>query len=180
MSTRKKANSRAPGTGIRAALKQRKTRLEHFDIPLVESDVADEKARALTKARNDLDMINLVKVDDEELIARHHTAVDTAQAEVDACYHRVSFRGLSADDFDALVNEHPPTEDQAKAEHTWNPDTFFYALIVACVVDGDGMTDQDWRTELARPEWSRADLAALRGAVFAANQRGFSEGIPKG
>ncbi|MGH3497863.1 MAG: hypothetical protein ACRDP1_10400 [Nocardioidaceae bacterium] len=169
--------ARKPG-GLRAALAAKRSRVSHFDVPQVDSDVADAKAAEFRQAVETLGMVRYS--DDAAAIGKAEKVVAGARKALAACFYRVSFTGLSEVDFDALVNAHPPTAEQAEAGASWNDDTFTFALIEASIVDGDGMGADDWRAELDSPRWTRADRAAFIRAALDANQREFSAGIPKG
>lgn len=81
-------------------------------------------------------------------------SVDETQQALDACYIELIVRALPADEYDALIDKHPPTEAQeAKAkekseEIVWNEDTFKPALLSASV-DGD-MSADDWSAALKK------------------------------
>jgi len=166
--------------GLRAALAAKTTRVEHYDIPVVDSSTVDKIVTRLNQARQLSLMANLG--DDKAAKDRAVAELAAVQTELDACFHRVEFTGLTSDaDLDALLNAYPATAEQKAKDPdaTTDPDGFNLALLVACVVDGDGMTVEDWREELWSPKWTRADRNALFQAVSAANQREFSADIPK-
>lgn len=179
--TRKAAVKKTP-TGLRGALAARKARLSHFDIPVADSDVADASARKVERLTN---MLNLLRVQDgdTESVKRLEKQVEDAKTELAACFHRIHFRGLSGEDYDALLNEHPPTAEQKKEKDEqgrpplFNPDTFIPALLEACYVGDDGMTADEWKAELE--DWPWPDRVDLQRAVTNANTRPFSDGIPK-
>ncbi|QJY46655.1 hypothetical protein [Pseudonocardia broussonetiae] len=60
----------------------------------------------------------------------------------------VEVRALPAPEWDALVQLHPPTEQQAEDGWGWNLATFRPALLAACVVspddEGDPLTEAEW------------------------------------
>lgn len=82
--------------------------------------------------------------------------VERARAALDPFYARLVVRALPPDDMDALVAEHPPTdEDKAKAKErggdaAWSPATFGPALLAACVSTED---DPD-KPAMSADEWS--------------------------
>lgn len=180
MSARRSTATKDKRKGLRAALAAKTTRLVPFDVPVVDSETADAAAERLLKANNQLDQLRWITEDKDvhDRVRREHRE---ARQQRDACFYRVQFRGLGDADFDALVSEHQPSAEQRKQGYEWNPDTFIYALIEACLLDGDGMTADDWRDELANADrWTKADAGAFRRAALDANGREFSDGIPKG
>jgi hypothetical protein len=79
--------------------------------------------------------------------------VKAARRALDACYESIVLTALPADDYEALVEAHPPeakevAEAQAKKEPppVWNTSTFRPALLAECVEDD--MTADDWRDAL--------------------------------
>lgn len=79
--------------------------------------------------------------------------------------------------WDELLREHPPTEEMKTADkdleqkRTFNPDTFWPALLAECVRDSD-MTADDWRTEVFESkDWGPQELSDLRDRAAAVNQR---------
>jgi len=169
----------------------KKIRTEHFDVPIVEASVVDPLAENLRRARQAVLRAELADAE-SDVRARAEASVEKAAAALDDCFWRVEFKGLADDaEWDALVNAHPAKDAQlAKWEAdgaepsekpTMDLDAFYLALLVACIVDGDGMTEADWRAELWDPErWTRADRARLFGTVRLADNRDFSAGIPNG
>ncbi len=94
---------------------------------------------------------------------------EAAAAEVVVAFR---FRGLGANDWDALVDEHPATAEQkaeARRDGTpapvWNKDTFGPALVAACCIEPE-MTYEDaqqlWKSE----EWNFAELRDLFNAAY--------------
>lgn len=173
-----------PKGGLRAALAAKQVRTETYRIPIEDWPTIEPLAEALQQARNVAYRAEMG--DDAKAKAKAKTDVAAAQRKVDACFWPVEFRGLTDDaDFDALINAHPATPQQvaaaAKADEdkpTMDLDGFNLALLVACIVDGDGMTVDDWRAELWSERWTRADRSALFATVMRANTRSFSDGIP--
>jgi hypothetical protein len=183
--TRKAPAKKAAPKGLRAALAAKKVRLAHYDIPQVDSDVADEVAARVRRAQSMLSVLDLGDDGDAQARAEAERELAEAKARLAECFHRVSFKGLPEDDFDALVNEHPPTPEQVDKDkklpkdqqRLWNEDTFVPALAEACYVGGDGLTAEEWDAELR--SWPRAEAGAFVRVLMDANRRDFSDGIPK-
>lgn len=168
-----------PKSGLRAALAAKKVRIEHFDVPLEEFDVVDAAGKIVEGLTERLTYAKAAG-GESPVITQLEAALDAAKADLRKHYYRVSFRGLSEADFEAVVNDNPPTDTQAKAGEQWNIDTFIYALAEACCTDPDGPSADEWKAELATDRWNRNDRGAFINAVLAANMREFSYGIPKG
>lgn len=162
--------------GLREALAAKKSRVSHFDVPIVDSDVVDEISTRVRAIDERLDFATTLK--NEEMAEAARKDLAKVKAELRACFYRISFTGLPLADFDALVNEYPPDAEQSKRGEVWGAD-FIYALIEASVIDGGGMTTEEWKAEMDSARWTRADRAAFFNAVLSANTQQFSEGIPK-
>lgn len=106
--------------------------------PIRTGRVADVKA-----ARERLD--EAIRLRDKALgiDERLEQEVRDARAALDALYEDVVVRALPPAQFEALVAEHPPTDEQADEGLTWDPATFVPALLAACV-------DLPWSAE----EWA--------------------------
>lgn len=172
-----KTRTRKP-TGLRKALADKRIRIEHYDIPQVDSVVADRAAEALTSAKERVVYARLNG--DPDVIAEATKAEEAAKAELAECFYRMSFRGLSDPDFDALRNEYPPSDEEAAEGLKWG-DAFVYALMEVCYIGDDGLTAVEWETELNDPErWTRSDKADVVQVVLRANSRSYNANIPKG
>ncbi len=170
--------------GLRAALAKKQVRTTHFDIPIVDSDTVDAVARRLQEARQ---AATVARYQDPKKLPELEREVEKLKAELDACFHRLTFRGLPGDDdLDRLMNQHPYTGDLTGDERPpYDMDGFNVALLVACCKNGDGMTEDDWREELWSERWTPQDRLNQSGTgifnkVLEANQRDFSAGIPNG
>lgn len=172
------ANARPGGSPspLRAALAAKTTLRTYFDVAIVPTEDVEAAQRAVAVARQ---MVAATLLHEDDTVkAKAETALTAAETNLAACFHRIWFRGLSDRDFDALVALHPPTAEQAKEKWIWNPDTFNYALLEACVVDGD-LTAAEWETELDSDRWSRADKAQMFAMALAANRQTMADAIPK-
>jgi hypothetical protein len=181
--------------GLRAALEKKQTRRTYYDIPLVDSELAQQRATTVQEAKNTKMAAEylLVRTQDEERHAEVKAAVEQAQREVDAAeaelansFYRLWFRSLPESDFEALVAAHPPSEEQqqkAKEEDdpapSWDDETFPFALLAACCEEED-LSAEEWREELARDRWSRADKREIISRVYDANMRSFNEALSFG
>lgn len=176
MSNRKKPSSPSP---LREALKKKTSLRTYFDVAIADTDQVEEAVRRVNAAQQ-LVTATLLS-DDQDVRVRADRALDEARAARAACFHRVEFRGLGPKEFDALVDLHPPTDEQAKAEDPlpWNTDTFPYALLEAATVDSD-LTAAEWEAELAdEAKWTRADRNGLITAVLAAQRQTMADAVPK-
>lgn len=173
MSTKRKKNSTSP---LRAALAAKTNLRTYFDVAIADTETVEAAQRKVAVARQ-LQAATLMH-DDDDVRAKAEAAVAAAEAARDACFHRIWFRGLSYDDFDALAALHPPTKAQEQDQWSWNPDTFNYALIEACVIDGD-LDAEEWEAELASDRWSRSDRVQFINRCLAANQQTMADAVPK-
>ncbi len=170
--------------GLRAAMKKRTVRKSYYDIPQVDFTVAQKAAEELVLAKNTLKAAEFLAAREpgsteiKDAVAASRREVETQQAKVDECFFRVWFLGMPEEDFDALVNLHPPTEEQrekaklkGEAQPTWNEASFPYELLEHCAQESDLTADQ-WRTETA--SWTIAERRDLFKAVLECNLRSFS------
>ena len=105
-------------------------------------------------------------------------AITAAQAAVDACYEVLHLTALSPADWEELVAQHPPTEQQKKADKWCNMDTFVPALLAACVAGEE--SEDEWADYLTKGSLTFGEAAALTTAVFQLNQRIPDSWYPKG
>lgn len=59
----------------------------------------------------------------------------------------LELRALPPDEWEALVELHPPSDEQRKQGLPWNVATFRHALLACSVVTapGEGLSEEDWR-----------------------------------
>lgn len=168
---------KAAASPLRAALNA-KTSLHTFH------EISTSPQPAIEAAKRNLDVARQLVAatlmhDDADVRAKADKALATAQAERDACFYRIEFRGLGLTEFDALVKLHPPTKAQADDKWLWNPDTFDFALLEHAVVDSD-LTAEDWQAELADEEkWPAPERARLLNNCLAAQRQTMADAAPK-
>lgn len=171
---KKTAAKKAPAEmGLRDALALGIRRTEHFDVPIKESDAVAAATRQLTEAQEGL---AYAKVANPKGVDAERLKVDEARKVVDACFRRVTFRGLPTLDQETLQNEHPDPKlkdgQQPPPEHI----PFVCWLAAATQVDED-LTPQEWKE--ASETWTVGQLNRFTDAVYGATTRDFSHGIPK-
>lgn len=110
--------------------------------------------------------------------------VEKARIELEAAKQAVRDEGVSFTlvgvgrrRWDELLREHPVTEEMKTADkdldqkRTFNPDTFWPALLSECVRDSL-MTAADWKAEVFESkDWGPQELSDLRDRAAAVNQR---------
>lgn len=94
-------------------------------------------------------------------------ALSDAEEAVEAVTTLFRFEGLSAPEWDALMDDHPPTADQARKARkagltapVWNEDTLPAALIAACCVEPK-LSVEDAQRILADPHLNAAEAQSL-------------------
>jgi hypothetical protein len=106
-----------------------------------------------------------------------------AQAALDACpVEAVVLRALPPAEWEALVDAHPPTEEQMNGGAQWNVATFRPALLAVSVVvdsDDDAMTESDWAALAKEGALAAGELGALFHAAVTLNLRGPSASVGK-
>ena len=100
---------------------------------------------------------------------------DKALAAVEACYETLTISALRPADLEALLAEHPATDEDGP-DALWHVDTFRPALLAACV-ESD-MTADDWAA-FCEDNLSRGERDDLWLTVLAVNQRVPDSAIPK-
>lgn len=118
---------------------------------------AQALVQALTEDPSGADRL----ADAQQALALCDTAVQEAQAAVDEQSTFLFFRALPRPEYEALIKENPPTEEQAEAGEPWNTDTFAPALISASSVDGMPLEDavyylDNWGPAEALDLWNAA------------------------
>jgi hypothetical protein len=172
--------------GLRAALKERKVRETWYDMPLEEYAVCAERARNLSMATQTVAAAEalLMRESNEETrtaLEQARSAAGKAQEEVNACFHRITFRGLPEKEFDALVQLYPPTNEaieKAKEDGDEMPlfdeETFYPALLEHCAQDSE-LSAAEWREELQT--WTRAERRDIRAKAMEANVRSYATAL---
>lgn len=176
-------------SALREALRRRATKMTHYRLPVRSYEEAQAAGERLRQANATLQATRFVAERDDDPQAgaevdRAQRAVEEAQAGVDACFHRITFAGLPAADFDALVQLHPPTEEQLQQASRvgdeppmWDLDSFLPALLEASTQDSE-LTAAEWAAELTG--WTRAERAELAARVLEASVRSFSAALDFG
>lgn len=173
--------------GVREALQRRQVRTTHYDLPLVAFEDAQAKAQDLAIAEQTITAAEFLiaqephrpDVDDALKVAR--ATRDAARKARDACFHRITFAGLPEDDFDAMVQLHPPTADQIRAAQAkgedpplWDSDTLIPDLLEHCSQDSE-LTAAEWAVELKG--WTRGERQDIAAKVLEANIRSFATAL---
>jgi len=89
---------------------------------------------------------------------------------LEGCYVKIKITSLPADEYDALIDAHPPTAEQktkeGEGDTIWNEDTFRPALLAACT--DEGMTADDWSAALKK--MSKGERRSIWVAVLTLNE----------
>lgn len=165
-------------------------RLPRVTVPLRMdfSPESDTALREFTTAEAALSDAKLRNVPDLTGLERR---VERARAALAPFYERLVVRALTPDEMDALVAEHPPTEEQkAKAkerggEASWNPTTFAPALLGACVSTEDdpdkpAMSVEDWAGIVSSGPVSGGEIRYLISTALDINDRSPDPDLGKG
>ena len=186
MTSATKTRSNRPPTFDRLR-SRKKAATAHVDIPL-DPHAAEEHARAEQKVGNLKLRLEALR-DDSPMRERTETELDEAQAELDAAREtleesaaRFVFKALGGKEYDDLKKDHPPTDEQLA---TWkkevgngrpavNFDTFYAALVSACLIDVDG-EEVEWTPAQVQvlfddPDWNANEIGRLIGTAQAVNE----------
>ncbi|GAA1353531.1 hypothetical protein [Streptomyces beijiangensis] len=93
-------------------------------------------------------------------------ALGAAQAALDDGTIQLMFRALPRPVWEALLREHPPTEEQADQGQEYNADSFPAALISASSVDGMSVEDAQELLDT----WADSEAKVLFTAALMVNQ----------
>jgi hypothetical protein len=105
-------------------------------------------------------------------------AVEAAQARVDAAFEYFVINAIPAPEFEALIHDHPPTADQRKEGFSWNRESFFPALLAACVEGSESA--QDWADMLKDGTFILGEWTALISTALQLNDRSPDVSLGKG
>lgn len=108
---------------------------------------------------------------DAEKVEEARLALEAVRDEVRETGISFVIVAMGRKEFEALLREHPPTDEQrAENQATFNPDTFYPALFSESV-EGD-LTPEQWSEDFFdSPEWGTGEIAALRAKVMGVNTR---------
>lgn len=156
----------SPAAKVRDRLRAAKWRTWHFDVPVADEATIDAAREALAAAEQAVAFAEMTEAD----VKAAEKALAAAKAKLADCFERIEVRPLTSDaDMDALLQAHPVESDAA---------AFNLALLMACLVDDRGMSQEEWRDLL--DSWPRPDRNALFALVREANMRPSYDAIPKG
>jgi hypothetical protein len=180
--TARKSAGKRPASPLRAALAARTSLRTYHDIAVAPGEDIERAQRQLEAARQ-MHAATLLH-DDEAIRARAAEVLDSAERALGECFHRIYFRGLDLNDFDALVSLHPPTAEEASEGKAWSDD-LVYALLAAVVENEDGtsggLTDIEWKAELNEPgKWPAPERQHLVRMAWAAQRQTMADAVPKG
>jgi hypothetical protein len=87
--------------------------------------------------------------------------------------------------YDELIGEHPPTDEQRARHYSWNPDTFGPALLAACIgqelPDSERMSEKDWIAWAAgTASAGHAEYVLLVNTCLEVNDRTLNVHVGKG
>lgn len=190
---RTRQKSATPGP-LRAALAKRTNLRTYHDIAIADATEIEAAQRRLDAARQ-MHTATLLH-DDQQVRERAEQLVKDAEAARDALFHRIWFRGLPQTEFDALVDLHPPTDEQAKNGNMWNAETFHFALIAETAENEDhtpgDLTAEEWKAEITgidpatgepdpdREAWTGAERRQVIYMALAAQRQTMADAVPKG
>jgi hypothetical protein len=142
-----------------------RTRLRLWDDPdlrVAYEDLRSREARArlIAAGSSDDEAVQAVAKEAAEQLA-------AAERAADEMTEPLVFQALPGDHFEALIRQHPPTEEQAEQGEDFNTKTFPAVLIAAAAVDP--MTVEDAQEILAA--WGPTDRADLFAAALSVQQQ---------
>lgn len=84
-------------------------------------------------------------------------------------------------DYDGLIGDNPPSEEQRKAGAMWDHATFVPALLAACVDQGteDQLSAAEWAADIKDGVYASGELARLFDACLTVNDRSLDVRVGK-
>jgi hypothetical protein len=120
---------------------------------------ADEAFAAHEEAVRDLQTAELRTADLEQA----RTRVAETKAALESYQEVLLVSALAANEYDELIGQHPPTDQQRELGYSWNPDGFVPALLAACIgqelPETERMSEKDWI------DWTTTASAAVSGEL---------------
>lgn len=176
-------------SSLRDRLAKKRAHSTSLTFPIGEEGQA-AKAE-LDDAENNERLVDMVAKGENGKAARQRATTRVTKAKRAYEKHSVTihFRGLTDDEWDALISAHPPTDEQQQKERDDNvPEeqrslvdlaTFLPAALAVCALDSD-LSEEDWTVELASGRWTRGEKLALSNAVQQATNAQPAPGVGKG
>jgi len=139
--------------------------LPETTVPIRKGRIADVKA-----ARERLDEAVRLRDKSPGIEEQLEQEVRDARAALDALYEDVTVRAIPPADYETLVAEHPPTDEQLDEGMDWNPSTFVPALLAATV--DQPWSEQEWVELCSAGPLALGEVADLFEAAVKINGRG--------
>lgn len=141
-------------------------------------DQHERAARALAGARWALEEARARGAADT---AQERADVDAAQAALDAVeVLAVPLTALPPDEWEDLVDAHPPTAEDLAKGYQWDPRALRPHLLARAVVVPPGVPAPDWEALAKAGEITAGELSALFDTAVMLNLRGLSAAVGKG
>lgn len=183
---RKAAAKKAPADRKPSLREQLARKRAHVAIFRINPDEATDKLQAdAAEAQSTAKIAKLTKALDDEQKDKLQAEADRLQAEYEAACLEFRFRGLSPDEWDALLSEFTPPEltDEEKADGK-KPEPYdlvgFTAHLLAVSAEDSDLTADEWLDELQSGRWSKLEVDGMRAAARGATLGEPAAGIPKG
>lgn len=143
----------------------------------LDSDVIDAHSRALRAYETAKTVAEETPTSTTKAaLAEAEDALEVAEAAAAEATVTFKFRGISEEEWDALIDVHGPTPDQIRkarkdnaAAPTWNDDTFPQALVAASCIEPE-MTAEQVGEMWKSPQWNAAELQGLFQAAYSASR----------
>lgn len=140
---------------------------------LIDADGAEEIARKLADARTRFQ--TLLLVGDAQRIDAAQAVIAALEDAAKACYEPIVCTAMVPDDFELLVDAHPPRPDTD--DELWDTTTLPKACFLECAPDD--MTRKEWE-EFCAASLSDIERKVLYNTAVAANARMPDPSLPKG
>jgi hypothetical protein len=183
---RKAAAKKAPADHRPSLREQLARKRAHVAIFRINPDEATDKLQAdAAEAASTAKIATLTRTLDDGQKAKLQAEADRLQAEYEAACLEFRFRGLSPDEWDALLTAFavPELTDEEKAEGKEREKydlTGFTAHLLAASAEDSDLSADEWLDELQSGRWSKAEVEGMRAAATSATTGEPAASIPKG
>lgn len=167
--------------GLREVFQTRGLPQATYPLRAVSSQELDDAEQRLSAAR-----AALAQAEAERKVSTAlRQAVDDAIGTVRGCYQHLTVRALPPAEMEAVVGEHPPTDEQREHGDPFNRLTLVPVLLGRCVFDTPDATEpalseDEWAQQVAKGSTSLGEVAGLFNAVWQINDRTPDVSVPKG
>jgi hypothetical protein len=172
-STARAAQGQAAKADLLTRLQSKKPQSATYDVVIDPAPV-----EALAVAQRKLAYANATG----EGVAVAQAAADEAEAAAREAVVTLHLQGVPRPVYEALLLEHPPTEEQKADGQTYNDDTFAPALVARCIVDPETAENPLSVEDVAGlfDKWNQGEVAQVYLTAIGVCTQARNPNLPKG